>query len=441
MPREQGQTRSFPIDSIFAFHSLRGKISQERGDKSFEISGTTMELQEALSMASQILNEERVSPTVNYDCVPQAEPGFAQAFVALAGTINLPQMRSQRPRQLIENPTWYRFKSTNYDLLCALLSRLTENNRQAFLSVVALRLMSAPGCIRKPHVFFPGWNNLSSDLPLVAEFLVRNHGKAQLVRALFESERIPGHAPLLRQLEEMIALNYTVFTDSDYETLGSAMLNISAREAAKETEHRKRNTVSVGWPEIGSVSATGLCVEIEAASRGIAEQCRKARYLYVKGSLSEGLNLEVNQDKIAVEQYIQHYGFPHTLIESLNEAERLYLHGTTPLEFKSSMGHLRSFLENVHSEAMPALYGKFGGSLPGKWGEGLTYLVQNNLLSTVEEKFVASLYGLISDEGVHALVAEKEYVRLARNFVIEYALLFLRKMEKLGIKVALAALP
>jgi hypothetical protein len=400
-----------------------------------------MELREALSKAEQILNEERVSPTVNYDCVPQAEQGLTQTLVTIAGTINLPQMRTQRPRQIIENPTWYRFKSTNYDLLCALLSRLAENDRPAFLSGGAVRLFSAPGCVRKPHVFFPGWNGLSSDLPLVAEFLVRNHAKAQLIQALFESEHIPGHAPLLRQLEEMIALNYTVFTDSEYQTLASAVLNVAGRAEAKEKEYRKLNAVSVQWPEIGSVSATGLCIEIEAASKAIAEQCRKARYLYLKGSLSEGLNLEVNQDKIAVEQYIQQYGFPHSLIESLNEAERLYLHGATPLEFKSSMGHLRSFLENVHSEAMPALHTKFGGSLPKKWGESLTYLVQNKLLSTVEEKFVAGLYSLISDEGVHPLVAEKEYVRVARNFVIEYALLFLRKMEKLGIKAVLAAHP
>jgi hypothetical protein len=130
-----------------------------------------------------------------------------------------------------------------------------------------------------------------------------------------------------------------------------------------------------------------------------------------------------------------------SLIESLNEAERLYLHGTTPLEFKSSMGHLRSFLESVHSEGMPALHGKFGGTLPEKWGTGLMYLVQNGVLTNVEEKFVAGLYGLISDEGVHPLVAQREYVRLARNFVIEYALLFFRKVDKLGVKVALAARP
>src|SRR5207249_8627685 len=139
----------------------------------------------------------------------------------------------------------------------------------------------------------------------------------------------------------------------------------------KAEDHWKQNVVDMRWPGIGSLNARGLYLEVQASSEAIVEQCRKARYLYVKGSLSEGLNLEVNQDKIAVEEYIQRYGFPHTLVESLNEAERLYLYGTTPLEFKSSMGHLRSFLENAHGVVMPAVHVKFGGQLPQKWGDGL----------------------------------------------------------------------
>jgi hypothetical protein len=43
---------------------------------------------------------------------------------------------------------------------------------------------------------------------------------------------------------------------------------------------------------------------------------------------------------------------------------------------------------------------------------------------------------LISDEGVHPVVAEHEYARLFRNVVIEYALLFLRKIEKVGLSRA-----
>jgi hypothetical protein len=53
------------------------------------------------------------------------------------------------------------------------------------------------------------------------------------------------------------------------------------------------------------------------------------------------------------------------------------------------------------------------------------------MFSVAEEQFAVSLFRLISDEGVHPLVAEREYARLARNVVIEYALLFFRKLEKL----------
>jgi hypothetical protein len=90
---------------------------------------------------------------------------------------------------------------------------------------------------------------------------------------------------------------------------------------------------------------------------------------------------------------------------------------------------------------MPGLCAKFGGQLPQKWGDGLAYLQNNNVLSKTEEQFVSSLYTLISDEGVHPLIAEKEDARLTCNSVIEYALRFFRKVDKLGIKVALTARP
>jgi hypothetical protein len=404
-------------------------------------SQTRMDLQQALDKATQVLDEERVSPTVSYDYMPKGSEvgdfsvGMAalQGLASLAGAVNISSMRKQRPRE-IQIPSWYRFKSTNYNLLCALLSRLKESDRPGFASVVALRLSSAPGCAAKIQpVSFPGWNNFSSELPLVAEFLVRNNGKAHLFQALWEAERIRGHACLLRQLEEMISFNYTIFTESDYETLARAMLNISAQAAAKQKEYRKGSNINV--------LTTGFCMEIEASSKAIAEQCRKARYMYVKESLSEGLNLEVNQDKIVVEKYIQQYGFPHALVESLNEAERLYRDGKTPFDFKASMSNLRSFLESVHAEAMPALHTKFGGQLPQKWGDGLAYLARYGVLSKTEEEYVSSLYKLISDEGVHPLIAEKEDARLTWNSVIEYALRFFRKVEKLGIKVAIAARP
>jgi hypothetical protein len=98
------------------------------------------------------------------------------------------------------------------------------------------------------------------------------------------------------------------------------------------------------------------------------------------------------------------------------------------------MGHLRSFLEHLHKEWTPRIQKrkKIAGPMDGKWGTQLAYIRANDFLSKQEEQLVAGLYAVISDEAVHPLIGKREYARLSRNVVIEYALLFLRKLEKLG---------
>ena len=72
---------------------------------------------------------------------------------------------------------------------------------------------------------------------------------------------------------------------------------------------------------------------------------------------------------------------------------------------------------------------------PTKWGEYLQHLRDGGLLSPQEERFAAALFTLLSDEGVHPLMAEPEYARLLRNVVIEYGLMFLTKLDKGGVKL------
>jgi hypothetical protein len=167
----------------------------------------------------------------------------------------------------------------------------------------------------------------------------------------------------------------------------------------------------------------------------VRELCRKAGFLHLENALTENVNLEVNQDKYVVEGFLEKFGFSGPLLTALNEAEKLNSAGATELELKSSMGHLRSFLENLHSEAIPQIQKKKRIAPPAedKWGTQLTYLRVNDFLSKQEEQFVAGLWAVISDEAVHPLIAKREYARLSRNVVIEYALLFLRKMEQLGV--------
>src|ERR1700688_782418 len=49
------------------------------------------------------------------------------------------------------------------------------------------------------------------------------------------------------------------------------------------------------------------------------------------------------------------------------------------------MGHLRSFLEGLQREILPAAHAKFGGTMPKKWGDGLLYLRTNGVLAQSEE--------------------------------------------------------
>jgi hypothetical protein len=146
------------------------------------------------------------------------------------------------------------------------------------------------------------------------------------------------------------------------------------------------------------------------------------------------MNLEVNQDKGAVRTFLEKLGFTKLLIQSLDEAEREYREAATPFDLKSSLGHLRSFLEELHLQACAAAQRRFGGSPPSRWGEALKYLLDNEVLTKPEEQFASQLYTLMSDTGVHPLIAEREYARLMRNVSIEYGLLLLTKLDKLGLK-------
>jgi len=110
-----------------------------------------------------------------------------------------------------------------------------------------------------------------------------------------------------------------------------------------------------------------------------------------------------------------------------------YRMDSTPFELKSSMGHLRSFLEKLQLQACAVAYKKYGGTPPSSWGNASLYLRTNNILTLKEEEIATALYTLISDAAVHPLIAEREYARLIRNISIEYGVLLLRKLDKLGL--------
>ena len=60
----------------------------------------------------------------------------------------------------------------------------------------------------------------------------------------------------------------------------------------------------------------------------------------------------------------------------------------------------------------------------------IDYLQRKEVLTNKMQALGRALYGVLSNEGVHAIKAEREYVRLCRNMVTEYALVLFYELER-----------
>jgi hypothetical protein len=388
-----------------------------------------MDLQNARKKADQILDEERNQPTTEYEFV--AGDTNLAALAILLGPQAMQNARSQRPRQVHEN-SLYKFKSTNFNLLSILLSQVNEKDRPSFFSYIWSRIADSKSCRRSVYTTSLSWNGIVSELSLIAEFSVRHGDRRVFFRYLAEATTLtPGLLLMLMQLEEMLSYNFNVLSDDDIEMLPRNLVGL--QQLADRKRNDSKEAIWIDAEKQDYVQVAKIASEIRNACEGIAEQCRKARYFYLKGALLQEMNLEVNQDKAVVESYLRNLGFNKTLVESLNYAEDLY-RSPSPFQLKSSMGHLRSFLENLHAEAAGRVAKKANISSPSSWGANILCLRQNGIMSVAEEQFLASLYKLISDQAVHPLSVEREYARVARNVVIEYGLVLLSRMDKAGLR-------
>ena len=403
-----------------------------------------MELDTALAKAAQILDEERMRPTVSYEPVPPDPQlvGYSKAMAALAvvgqlgNAQTLSYERKQRPRRVHESPGQFLLKSVNYELLLALFSQVPVSDRAAFADALITRSRGQTAGRRTEDKYgrFPSWDYYVSETPLICEFCIRVGFKKKLTRAISESPLTHGIVLLLMQLEETIALNFNVFSEAELGQLAIALTSLRTKAYPKTIRFIGRgqsNQVARRNPEYSQIAP-----EIVRICDGMAQQCSQARYWYLKGALQQNANLEINLDKTRVESYLSNLGFNPPLLSTLNAAEQDFRASATPFELKNCLGHLRSFLEGLHEQACIPLAAKTGTSAPTQWGKTTSMLRGSGVMSLQEERLATSIYTLISDEGVHPLIAEREYARLLRNMVVEYGLLFLTKMEKAGLKIA-----
>jgi hypothetical protein len=400
-----------------------------------------MNLAEGLEKANRILLEEQNAPTLTYAYAPEIRQIYPPGS-ELVATISLASERGNHPRAVYENPKLFKFGSVNFDLLIKIFNQIIESDRLNFVSGLLVFVQRALPSKRAniPVGYYPTINHEVSALPLVAEFCVRTGH----LKMLLEATKIPQFptyslAMMLLEIEEMMALNFNLFSDIELQSIPSALWQlreIAHRQTYASSQPRGRRGPVTENPHFrGGYSSQGLA--ITKFIDGIIQECSKARYFYLKGALQELPNLEIESDKIKVEGYLVKLGFKKEMVGALDAAEQDYRSTSTNFELKNCLGHLRTFLEYLHRDAAKAVSAATPGiTVEDKWGSATTYLRQQGFFTLKHEEFIVRFYTLISDESIHALGAEREYARLLRNVVIEYGVMFLSVLDKRGVRLS-----
>jgi hypothetical protein len=408
-----------------------------------------MEVQREIEKALLILEEETERPTVDYDYVGDQWPRVLSwqeddmrnndFTPASAGPEALQGMRRTPVREVEENPRLWRFESQNYKLLVLLLNQIPDDKKLFFLEqFFAAAFEKSPYSKADRFSTAHHWGGYNSGLALLAEFGVRTgHPLVLFNRLNGFLKPCTGLVIFLRQLAELIALNFTIFSEAQIAELPLNLAGVKQMAARWSNWYAEPGN---GDPPLGNpdfdmdseADAQWTVKTIEA----IEKQCKQAQFFYLKGALQETINLEVDTDKTKVLMFLDALGFEPHLQSALLEAEKLYSNPVGAFDLKNCLGLLRSFLEQLHSDAGKAIALKNPPlTAPANWGNGLVFLRKNGYLSEQEERLIAALYAVVSDQGVHPLIAEKEYARLIRNVVIEYGLVFLSVLDKKGVSI------
>jgi hypothetical protein len=406
-----------------------------------------MKLAPAQFAADQILLEECQRPTVGYEDIAndwvkrykELSQEEIAAWSKITGTPrkNLWAQRKDTVREVTETPHIFRFSGTNYDLLMSLYGQLAVDDRPELLNHILLRIeRGGTYAFARPEDYsFPSFEGKVCELPLVAEFCIRTGHGEQLINATAKA-KVPTKplAIMLVQLEETFALQWNLFSDEQLSHVYEWLKPL--REMADKQTHSARGTSGkmLQNPDYKPGREREANQIVDSIDR-IAGYCQRGRFFYLKGTLQQNTNVEVENDKSKVEEFLQRLGFSAALKQALNEAEKDFRDSASPFEFKNCLTHLRGFLEHLHLEAAQHI----AKTVPGAthdWDTSTSFLRKHDYITVQQEKFARGIYALISDQGVHPLMAERLFARVLRNVIIEYGFMFLTIMNAKGVALS-----
>jgi len=145
---------------------------------------------------------------------------------------------------------------------------------------------------------------------------------------------------------------------------------------------------------------------------------------------------ELNKDVVEVKRRISQYNFHAELSELMSKVDDELAVGGDKFDQAATIKHLRTFFEKMHRQIGETVWTRKPATQDNtdltKCGHALDFLKKAavNILSDDLHKLGKALYGMLSNAGVHAASSEREYVRLCRNMVTEYALIVFFEVER-----------
>jgi hypothetical protein len=146
-------------------------------------------------------------------------------------------------------------------------------------------------------------------------------------------------------------------------------------------------------------------------------------------NLSDGTNARGSRE--AAEQPAADTSLSLKVAGALQEAEKR-LHSKGAFDAKTAADLIRSAMEEAHREFVAELESVTGKPYGGEDKEGArrNYMRATGFITQPEEVFFSAIYGLISREASHRLIAPRETVLLLHRTVFSYLLLLSERLNK-----------
>jgi len=144
----------------------------------------------------------------------------------------------------------------------------------------------------------------------------------------------------------------------------------------------------------------------------------------------------MSEDVASLKESIRNYGFNPDLNAILHKIDEELEKTADAFDQVATMRHIRSFFEELHENVGRELQRRkpnVGNGTPlGKCGQAIDYLERKQVVTEKLKDLARCIYSILSDGnyGVHALKASRDFTRLCRNMVVEYAVTLFFELER-----------